>query len=158
MSWLMWRKMEQRRCVREIAMNSQLFKFSKDLIYSIGKNTNIHNYLFVKQHYINIYTCHKKLSSLWYLKLSHNSVTGHISQRRSIPHVIRKLNSIWYLNLFYNSLTCHISQILANMSVFKQLDPSSNQFGGEILWQLTRLIFFFTMLNLLNDNLVGYRK
>ncbi|XP_055801784.1 receptor-like protein 7 [Solanum dulcamara] len=84
--------------------------------------------------------------NLWYLNLSHNSLTGHLPQFRY--HYLR------YLDLKFNSLHGPLPSSLCNMNKLEFLDLSRNYFSNLIpscLGSMTKL----TVLDLRRNNFTG---
>eukprot|EP01018_Ginkgo_biloba_P031154 Gb_01898 [translate_table: standard] len=88
------------------------------------------------------------LSTLTYIDLSKNLLTGHV------PTDIGKLKGLMFLNLSMNQLSGPIPLGLANLTQLESLDLSTNNLSGKIPWELEPLNFI-GKLNLSNNQLSG---
>ncbi|XP_054817589.1 LRR receptor-like serine/threonine-protein kinase GSO1 [Prosopis cineraria] len=67
------------------------------------------------------------------LDLSHNSISGDISNRRDIPEQIEKMKDIESLDFSHNNLHGNIPQSMAGLSFLSVLNMSYNHFSGQTL-------------------------
>ncbi|XP_008809723.3 receptor kinase-like protein Xa21 [Phoenix dactylifera] len=89
------------------------------------------------------------LSSLTYLQLSNNSLTG------GIPHFIGSMSTLNYLDLSANNFIGGIPPSLGNLSTLTHLDLSQNNLEGGIPPSLGKLSSLTTFLYLAFNSLSG---
>ncbi|KAH0707114.1 hypothetical protein KY289_012190 [Solanum tuberosum] len=83
---------------------------------------------------------------LYYLNLSHNSLTGHLQQFH--------FHNLWYLDLKFNSLQSPLPSSICNMSNLQFLDLSRNDFNNSIPSCLGSMPSL-TVLDLRRNNFTG---